>query len=93
MDAAGLLVFEPVGDISGHSEVGVLVDALGDEAVDLFVGAEDLRKCVAERRDRLDRWEGHSSAVMASSESEDSLAYSKELKKWKKSKILKFFKK
>jgi len=53
-----LLEFELVSDVSGHSEVGVLVDGSGDEAGDVGTGAVDVGEGGAEGGDGLNSGEG-----------------------------------
>ena len=72
MDACRFSVFDPLGHVTGHPEVRVLVDSLRDEAWHLCVVTKDVREWVWERGSSLDGWEGYLATVAASIDSEDS---------------------
>ena len=74
VNAARLLHLHAFGDVSGHSEVWILVDSLRDEAEDFLVIAEDVGERVAEARDGRDGGEGASAAVVGRGEPEDAFA-------------------
>lgn len=73
MDATWFFVLESVGNVSGHSEVWILIDSLWNETVNLLVGSENMWESVGKGWNSLDGWEGNSSTVMTWGQSEDTL--------------------
>jgi hypothetical protein len=64
VDAGRLEVLDSDGDISGHTEVRILVDTLGDEARDVGSLSEDVGERVGEGGDGLDGRVGELAAVV-----------------------------
>lgn len=71
VDAGSFGHFEFVADISGHAEVGILVDSLGHEAHDFIGVAEDVREGRRYGWSCLDCWVGDLAAIIALVHSED----------------------
>ena len=74
MNAARFFVLHSLCYISGHPEVWVLVNTLWNKTEHILVISEDMGEGSAEGRHSLDSWESNSSAGMAISDPENSLA-------------------
>ena len=71
VDRSGLEIVQLLGDVTSHTEVGVLVDGGRDQARYLVVVAEDVRERVREGGDGLDGWVGELAHALVIGETED----------------------
>ena len=72
VDRGGLAVLELLGDVTGHSEVGVLVDSGWNQAWEVLA-AEDVWERVRESWHCLDRWECKLSNIVRIIEAKNAL--------------------